>query len=91
MNFGSNMALGSSAGSGISFGTINSTLNQLVQSSENSLGSLLTSISGKANPTTTDMLSLQQALENWTVCIQASSTTTKDFYDSLKEVVQKAG
>ncbi len=37
------------------------------------------------------MLSLQQALQNWTVMIESSSTTTKDFYDSIKGIVQKAG
>lgn len=76
--------------SGISFETINSTLNSLVASSETSLSSLLTSISQKTDPSTTDMLSLQQALESWTTVIQASSTATKDFYDALKETVQKA-
>lgn len=41
--------------SGISFETINSTLNSLVASSETSLSSLLTSISQKTDPSTTDM------------------------------------
>ncbi len=89
-NFGI-QTTGLGAAGGISFATINSTLNQLVQTSENSLSSLLTSISQKANPSTTDMLSLQQALQNWTVMIESSSTTTKDFYDSIKGIVQKAG
>jgi type III secretion protein F len=75
---------------GITFNTINSTLNQLVADSENSLSTLLTSISQQANPSSTDMLNLQQALENWTTILESSSTTTKDFYDALKETVQKS-
>jgi hypothetical protein len=78
------------ASGGISFSTINNTLIQLVQSSESSLSTLLTTISKKSDPSTTDMLNLQQSLEAWTTIIQASSTTTKDFYDALKETVQKA-
>ncbi len=78
------------AGGGISFNTINSTLNQLVVASESSLSSLLTSISQKSDPSSTDMLSLQQALESWTTILETSSTTTKDFYDALKETVQKS-
>ncbi|MEJ0035272.1 MAG: EscF/YscF/HrpA family type III secretion system needle major subunit [Gammaproteobacteria bacterium] len=83
--------LGLNMAGGIDFGTINSTLNQMIQSSEGSLNSLLTTVSQKPTPSTTDMLSLQQALQNWTVMIQTSSTTTKDLYDALKEIVQKAG
>ncbi len=78
------------AAGGISFSTINATLNQLVTTSESSLSTLLTTISAKSDPSTTDMLSLQQALENWTTILQASTTTTKDFYDALKETVQKS-
>ncbi len=78
------------AAGGISFGTINTTLNQLVSSSESSLSTLLTTISQKSDPSSTDMLSLQQALESWTTILEASSTTTKDFSDALKETVQKS-
>ena len=89
MNLGGAQLTGLSGG-GISFQTINQTLNKLLESSENSLSTLLTSIGAMSNPSTTDMLSLQQALESWTTIIQTSSTTTKDFYDALKETVQKA-
>jgi len=89
INVGSGLSLG--AGGGIDIGFINSTLNQLVSASEGSLNTLLTTIGGKANPSVTDMLSLQQGLQNWTVTIQASSTVTKDFYDAMKEVIQKSG
>lgn len=75
---------------GISFGTINSTLNRLVSSAEDSLNSQLTEISAKSDPTTTDMLSLQQGLQNWMTMIEMSNTTTKDFYDTLKSTVQKS-
>jgi len=91
MNNTSHMATGMTGyGGGVTFGMINSTLNQMVQSADSSLSTQLTTISQKANPSSTDMLSLQQALENYTVVIEASATTTKDFYDALKEVIQKA-
>lgn len=90
LNFTAVQGAGIIPGGGISFQTINQTLNKLLVSSENSLNTLLTSISQQQNPSTTDMLSLQQALEAWTTVIQTSSTTTKDFYDALKETVQKA-
>lgn len=79
------------AAGGVDIGFINSTLNQVVQSTEGSLNTLLTTIGSKDSPSVTDMLSLQQGLQNWTVTVQASSTVTKDFYDAIKEVIQKSG
>ncbi len=96
--FGAGYGMGvGSAGSpggytgGISFDTINNTVNSLVKSSEDNLNTLLTTISQKENPSSTDMLTLQQGLMNWTTMVQTSSTVTKDLYDALKETVQKAG
>jgi|GEM_PF-2258497 len=90
VNFG-NAPLTINAGGGITFQTVNTTLNALLTTTESKLSDLLTTISEKDNPSTTDMLSLQQSLAEWTTVIQASSTTTKDFYDALKETIQKAG
>ena len=89
INFGASMATGV-VGGGLDLGTINGAMNNLLTSTENSLNTLLTTISAKENPSVTDMLSLQQGLNNYTVTIQTSSTITKDFFDSLKEVLQKA-
>ncbi len=83
--FGAGYGMGvGSAGSpggytgGISFDTINNTVNSLVKSSEDNLNTLLTTISQKENPSSTDMLTLQQGLMNWTTMVQTSSTVTKD-------------
>ncbi|HLA73997.1 MAG TPA: EscF/YscF/HrpA family type III secretion system needle major subunit [Steroidobacteraceae bacterium] len=89
INFGTSMATGV-AGGGLDLGTINGAMNNLLTSTENSLNTLLTTISAKENPSVTDMLSLQQGLNNYTVTIQTSSTITKDFFDALKEIIQKA-
>jgi Type III secretion needle MxiH, YscF, SsaG, EprI, PscF, EscF len=75
---------------GLDLGTINGTMNGLLTSSENSLNTLMTTIGSKDSPSITDMLSLQQGLQTWSVSVQASSTIVKDFFDSMKEVLQKA-
>jgi len=91
MSYGSNATTGMGGyGGGVTIGLINSTMNQMELSAENTLSNELTTISQKQNPSATDMLSLQQALENYTVVIEASATTTKDFYDALKEIIQKS-
>jgi hypothetical protein len=89
VGFGTSMAVGIPSG-GIDLGTINGTMNNLLTSTDNNLNTLMTTIGAKDSPSITDMLSLQQGLQNWSVSIQASSTITKDFFDSLKEVLQKA-
>ncbi len=83
-------AVGGVAGGGLDLGLINGTMNNLLTSTETNLNTLMTTIGAKYSPSITDMLSLQQGLQNWSVSVQASSTITKDFFDSLKEVLQKA-
>jgi type III secretion apparatus needle protein len=89
VNFGSSMAVGATGG--IDLDSINGSLNQLTQSTETTLNNLMTTVGAKDSPSVTDMLALQQGLQNWSVTIQTSSTVTKDFFDTLKEVLQKAG
>jgi hypothetical protein len=88
VSFGSSMVTGVSGG--LDIGTINGAMNGLLTSSENSLNTLMTTIGAKDSPSITDMLSLQQGLQTWSVSVQASSTIVKDFFDSMKEVLQKA-
>ena len=88
VSFGSAMVTGVSGG--LDIGTINGAMNGLLTSSENSLNTLMTTIGAKDSPSITDMLSLQQGLQTWSVSVQASSTIVKDFFDSMKEVLQKA-
>ncbi len=90
INFGSAAAPTGLGSGGITIASINSTMSTLVQSTETNLNTLMTTIGGEASPSVTDMLSLQQGLSNWSVTIEATSTITKDFFDSLKEVLQKA-
>ncbi|WP_129781732.1 EscF/YscF/HrpA family type III secretion system needle major subunit [Peristeroidobacter soli] len=87
----SGAGVGAGPGGGLDLDTINSSLGQITASTENNLNNLLTTIGAKDSPSVTDSLALQQALGNWTITIQTSSTVTKDFFDSLKEVLQKAG
>jgi type III secretion apparatus needle protein len=89
LNIGASTAL--AATGGIDLGTINGSLSHLSQATEDNLNNLLTTIGAKDSPSVTDMLSLQQGLQNWSVTIESSSTVTKDFFDTLKEILQKAG
>lgn len=89
VSFGASAVTGVPAG-GIDLGSINGTMNNLLTNTENSLNTLMTTIGAKDSPSITDMLSLQQGLQNWSVSVNASSTIVKDFFDSMKEVIQKA-
>jgi hypothetical protein len=91
INFGASAAaVGGVAGGGLDLGAINGTMNNLLTSTETSLSTLMSTIGAEASPSITDMLSLQQGLQNWSVSVESTSTITKDFFDSLKEVLQKA-
>ncbi len=43
------------------------------------------------NPTTVDMLTMQQQVQQWSMLVQIVSTIYKEVSDSLKGVVQKSG
>jgi type III secretion protein F len=42
------------------------------------------------NPSTTDLLILQQGIQEWSMMISLQSTLTKQFSDTMKEVIQKS-
>jgi type III secretion protein F len=44
-----------------------------------------------AEPTTVDMLTMQQQVQQWSMLVQIVSTIYKEVSDSLKGVVQKSG
>ena len=44
-----------------------------------------------AEPTTVDMLTMQQQVQQWSMLVQIVSTIDKEVSDSLKGVVQKSG
>ena len=43
------------------------------------------------NPSTVQLLDLQQQVQQWTMMAQIQSTLTKEISDAMKGVIQKAG
>ena len=42
------------------------------------------------NPTTADLLVLQQGLQKWSMTVQIQSTLVKELGDAMKGIIQKA-
>jgi type III secretion protein F len=78
-----------STSNGLSFDYLNNSIGQVVQTKESELRTLISSIG--ANPTTADLLMLQQQVQQWTLTTQIQSTVIKEVSDALKGIVQKAG
>jgi type III secretion protein F len=77
------------AGTNLTFDYINSTVASAVRSKEQDL---LNQIGGlSTNPTTQDLLLLQQQVQQWTMMTQIQSTLVKEVSDAMKGVIQKAG
>lgn len=74
----------------ISFSSINQTLHTVAQKMETNLANTLQDISSKEDPTTADMVKMQQEMQQWTLMIQTQSTMVKELGDTLKGIVQKA-
>ena len=74
---------------GLTFDYINSTIFNVVQNREQALLTQIGSLGN--NPTTADLLSMQQQLQQWTMTTQIQSTITKEVGDALKGIIQKAG
>lgn len=72
----------------LTFDTINRTINVAVQSRELELQR---TIQGMQNPTTQDLLVLQQQLQQWTLMTNTQSTVVKEIGDLMKGIIQKAG
>jgi len=75
--------------SGITFDYINSSVAIVVQSRESDLKVQISKLG--ANPTTSDLLNLQQQIQQWTMVTQIQSTLVKEISDAMKGVIQKAG
>lgn len=71
----------------ISFASLGNTLYNAVQTKETALKTKIDSVG--ANPTTVDLLSMQSAMNEWSMSIQLNSTMVKEFSDALKGIVQK--
>jgi type III secretion protein F len=78
-----------SSSSGLSFDYLNNSVANVVQTKESDLRTLIGSLG--PNPTTADLLSLQQQVQQWTLMTQVQSTVIKEVADALKGIVQKAG
>lgn len=75
--------------SGITFDYINNSVATVVQSREADLKGQISKLG--ANPSTTDLLNLQQQIQQWTMVTQIQSTLVKEISDAMKGVIQKAG
>ena len=75
--------------SGLTFDYINSSVAQVLRSRESALQAQISAIG--PNPSTMDLLVMQQQIQQWTMMTQIQSTLVKEISDALKGVIQKAG
>lgn len=80
---------GVSSSGGLTFDFINSSVANVVQSREAALRTQISSLG--TNPTSADLLNLQQQIQQWTMMTQVQSTLVKEVSDAMKGVIQKAG
>ncbi|MDK2123476.1 EscF/YscF/HrpA family type III secretion system needle major subunit [Parachitinimonas caeni] len=73
----------------LTFDYINSTLNTYVQTRETDLKTQITSLG--SNPSTADLLGMQQKIQSWTMMTDMQSTVVKQVADALKGIIQKSG
>ncbi len=74
--------------SGLTFDSINASIAQVTTRRE---AALKDTISGLGDsPSTTDMLRMQQEIQQWTMFTQIQSTIVKEVSDAMKGVIQKA-
>lgn len=79
------------SGSGLSLDHVNRTVYQGLRTQEARLRDTLAAI-GNADGTVdqTDMLRMQQEVQQWSMLVEIQSTITKQISDSIKSVIQKA-
>ncbi len=73
----------------LTFDYINNTVLAALQSRETQLRSAIEQ-SGN-NPSTVQLLDLQQQVQQWTLMAQIQGTLAKEISDAMKGVIQKAG
>lgn len=73
---------------GISMDAVVAPINQSLNQVEQDLRAQIQSMGN--NPSTADLLIMQQQLQKWTMLIQLQSTVVKEFGDAMKGVIQKA-
>lgn len=78
------------SGTGINFETVNRTIAQAVTSREASLRNTIADVGSRENPSSVDLLIMQQEIQQWSMMIQIQSTVVKELSDSMKGIIQKA-
>lgn len=86
------MTLNVSSRSGLSFNDINNTIYQGLRTQESKLRSTLSNLGTNADGSVsqTDLLQMQQQVQQWTMMVEIQSTITKQVSDALKGIIQKA-
>ena len=74
-------------GSNLTFSGINNTISQITQTRETELRQTLTNLD---NPSTQDLLLMQQQVQQWSMFTQIQSTVVKELADAMKGVIQKS-
>lgn len=85
------MSLVNNAGASgtLTFNALNDGLTPVMQSTETQLTSQLRSMG--ENASTSDLLAVQQKLQQWSMLTQVQSTVVKELADALKGIIQKSG
>lgn len=79
----------STSTSDLTFDYINSTVNKAMKTQEEELKSTIAGLGD--NPSTQDLLMVQQEVAQWTLMSQIQATLVKEISDAMKGVIQKAG
>jgi len=74
--------------SGITFNSINNSISQVTSRREADLQNTINNLGD--SPSTGDLLSLQQQVQQWTMFTEIQSTIVKNLSDAMKGVIQKA-
>ncbi|WP_142848259.1 EscF/YscF/HrpA family type III secretion system needle major subunit [Telmatospirillum sp. J64-1] len=72
----------------LTFDTINQTIGRTMQVRQDELASFTQSMNPES---TTDLLRMQQMMQEWTMVTQLQSTMVKEIGDALKGIIQKSG
>jgi len=71
----------------LNYDVINNTVMNAIQRREELLRTTITSMGD--NPTTAQMVALQQQVQTWSIMAQIQTTLTKELSDSMKSALQK--
>jgi type III secretion protein F len=75
--------------SAVTFSFINNTVATALNQRETTLRDSITKVG--AEPSSVQLLDLQQQVQQWTLMVSIQSTMAKQVGDSMREVIQKAG